>query len=150
MIYIAFFVGGFVLLTEEFKEKVRSHIIEQSEAVKNLGIVMDFCGEGRVVLGLPITPCTTNGYRICHGGSYMMLADSAMGAVCFALNKKVVTLEANISYLKSAPIGARLRAVASALHNGSRTLSCICDIFDDDNNLCAQARGTFFVVGHIE
>ena len=138
------------MLTEEFKEKVRSHIIEQSPAVKNLGIVMDFCGEDRVVLGLPIDKKTTNGYEICHGGSYMMLADSAMGAICFALNKKVVTLEANISYLKSAPIGTRLRAVASALHNGSRTLSCTCDIFDDDNHLCAQARGTFFVVGHIE
>jgi len=31
----------FALLSEEFKEKVKSHIIEQSEAVKNLGIVMD-------------------------------------------------------------------------------------------------------------
>ena len=138
------------MLTEEFKAKVEDHIIRQAAAVNHLGIKMDSVEEGRVVLSMDVAVHTTNGYRICHGGTFMMMADSAMGAVCFAYNKKVVTLEANISYLKSAPVGRHLRCVATCLHNGTRTLACACDILDEENHLCAQARGTFFVVGQIE
>ena len=138
------------MLTEEFKRKVEDHIIKQAAMVDHLGVKMDSVEEGKVVLSMDVAIHTTNGYRICHGGAFMTLADSSMGAVCFAYNKKVVTLEANISYLKRAPVGRHLRCVATCLHNGARTLSCACDIFDEENHLCAQARGTFFVVGKIE
>jgi len=133
---------------KQIEDYVKEHF-ENDPFVNDMGIMVEKVEPRRVVMGLDVVHNRTNLFHIVHGGVLMTMADTVMGAVCFSCNKKVVTLEANMSFLRSAPEGRRLTAIGSVLHNGSRTLSCECDILDETGKLCARGRGTFFVVGHI-
>lgn len=88
----------------------------------------------------------TNVYGIAHGGVIMTMADTAMGAACLAHNKRVVTLDCGVSFIKAAPQGLKLQAVGRVLHDGSRTMVCESEVRDADGTLYAKAHGTFFVL----
>ena len=49
---------------------------------------------------LTITKHSLNPYEIVHGGLTFALGDTAMGVLCHAMGKNVVTLDSNINYLK--------------------------------------------------
>lgn len=136
-------------MTEEFRQRLCEHILGEhaSPLPYYLGINMVDLEDGAAELSLKVQKNAMNAYNITHGGALMTLADCAMGAACFTYRKQVVTLDVNINYLKSTPLGAELRCVAKVLHNGAQTMVTTCDIIDEAGNLQAQARATFFVVG---
>ena len=101
---------------------------------------------GQVALGMPITKKHTNAHGIAHGGVLMALADTAMGASCMSVNKKVVTMDLNINFIKAAKLGENVIAIAEVLHDGNKTMVSEVQILGETGNLCAKARGTFFVI----
>lgn len=106
---------------------------------------------GKVTLTMPvIQEIHTNLYGIAHGGSLASLADTAMGAACVSLGKKVVTLEMNMNFLHGAPVNSTVKAISTVVHGGSRTMVVECEVLDHEDTLLAKARGTFFVVGQFE
>ena len=70
-----------------------------------------------------------------------------MGSVCATFDKKVVTLNMNMSYIKAALSCQTVRAVAHVLHNGRSTMVVEADLLDKNGELLAKASGTFYVVG---
>ena len=120
---------------------------EKNSFVNLLHMQIVAAREGEIELSMPIqAEIHTNLYGVAHGGSLASLADTAMGIACATFGKRVVTLEMNINFLRGVPIQPAIRVI----HNGSRTIVTECDIYDEENQLMAKARGTFFVIGRFE
>ncbi|HWR44178.1 PaaI family thioesterase [Sporomusa sp.] len=103
---------------------------------------------GMAKLSMPVIDGKhTNFYNMAHGGALASLADTAMGMACVTTGKKVVTLDMNLNYIRSAECQEAIIAVGTLIHNGSQTMVAEADIFDGTHNLIVKARGTFFVTG---
>ncbi len=97
---------------------------------------------------LNITKNSLNPYNIVHGGLTFSLGDTTMGVMCHKLGKNVVTLNANINYLKPG-VGKYLLATSKVIKMGNTTCVLSCDITDDKNNLVATMNGTYYVIGDL-
>lgn len=135
---------------EEVSERVKKLMLsfyEDNPFVKQLKIQLIDVKFGRVALRMPIDEeFHINAYRIAHGGALMSLADTAMGAACLTLNKKVVTLDFNMNCIKGAPGKCAVIAIGKVLHNGARTIVVEAEVTGEKGELYAKARGTFFVL----
>ena len=88
-----------------------------------------------------------NLYSMTHGGVLTTMADTAMGAKCLALNKRVVTISLTIEFMHAIMTGTRIMTDAAVLHDGRQTMVCECRIVDADGKLYAKSSATFFVTG---
>lgn len=88
-----------------------------------------------------------NLYSMAHGGVLTTMADTAMGAKCLALNKRVVTISMTIEFMHAIMTGTRVMTDAQVLHDGRQTMVCDCRIIDAAGKLYAKANATFFVTG---
>ena len=100
-----------------------------------------------VHLELVVEEYHTNLYNIVHGGVLMTLADTAMGAACLVHNKKVVTISLGMEFMHAVPLTQRILTSATVLHNGTRTMSCECEILSEEGKLFAKAHAIFYVLG---
>ena len=104
----------------------------------------------KIILELTVDDRHVNLYNICHGGVLTTMADTAMGAKCLALNKKVVTISLNIEFMHAVMTNTpRIFTDATVLHDGRKTMVCECKILDAKGKLYAKATATFFVIGHL-
>lgn len=95
---------------------------------------------------LTITKHALNPYGIVHGGLTFALGDTAMGVLCHAMGKNVVTLDSNINYLKPGK-GSFLLAIPKLIKMGKTTCVLKAEIFDENNTLIATMSGTYYIVG---
>lgn len=105
--------------------------------------------DGNVHLELCADNRHANLYSMTHGGVLTTMADTAMGAKCLALNKKVVTISMTIEFMHAIMVGTRIMTEAEVLHNGRQTMVCECRIVDRAGKLYAKASATFFVTGKL-
>lgn len=116
-----------------------------------LGINFTNIQHGGATLSMPIIEGKhTNIYGVGHGGALATLADTAMGVASSTLGVKVMTLDMNLNYIKSAQAGTIVYAFAKVLHQGKSTLVVEAEVRDDSEKLLVKARGTFFVVGEFQ
>ena len=80
----------------------------------------------------------------------MTLADTAAGAACLALNKKVVTINLGMEFMHSIPLTTHIIATGRVLHDGRRTMTCESEIRGEDGKLYAKGHGTFYVLGFFQ
>lgn len=107
--------------------------------------------EGEARLELRADARHANLYEMAHGGILTILADTAMGAKCLALNKRVVTLSLTIEFMHAVMINTpRVYTEAKVLHDGRKTMVCECKILDAKGKLYAKANATFFVTGKVK
>jgi len=91
-----------------------------------------------------------NLYSMAHGGVLTTMADTAMGAKCLALNKRVVTISLTIEFMHAVMTNTpRIMTDAKVLHDGRKTMVCECRIVDAKGKLYAKADATFFVIGKL-
>ena len=95
---------------------------------------------------LTITKHSLNPYEIVHGGLTFALGDTAMGVLCHAMGKNVVTLDSNINYLKPGK-GSYLLAIPKLIKMGKNTCFLATEIFDENNELIAIMYGTYYIIG---
>ena len=126
-----------------------NHFYDDNPFTNHLGVDIISIKEGNVCVALKIQHEHTNVYGIAHGGVIMSLCDMAMGAACLSLGKKVVTLDFNINVIKSINQSDTALVKGKVIHNGRSTLVAECEVFNTAEQLCAKARGTFFVIGPI-
>jgi len=91
-----------------------------------------------------------NLYSMTHGGVLTTMADTAMGAKCLALNKRVVTISLTIEFMHAIMTGTRIMTDAKVLHDGHQTMVCECNIIDAAGKLYAKSSATFFVTGILD
>lgn len=125
-------------------------LYEDNSYVNLLDINIVKLEEGYAELSMPIKNKHTNLYHVAHGGALASLADTVMGAACGTTGKKVVTLELNINFIKSAVPQLVLMGIGKIIHDGKSTMVAEGQIVDGQNNMIATARGTFFVIGMFE
>lgn len=135
---------------EEVSAEVKKIILsfyDDNPYVQHLQMTIVEAKPGMVKVTMPVaTGIHTNAYRVAHGGALMSIADTAMGASCLTVNKKVVTLDMNINCMKAIPENTQITAIGKILHDGTRTVIAECEIVDKDGILYAKARGSFFVI----
>lgn len=106
--------------------------------------------DGEARLELCVDSRHANLYSMAHGGVLTTMADTAMGAKCLALNKRVVTISLNIQFLHAVMTNTpRIFTEATVLHDGRKTMVCECKILDAKGKLYAKANATFFVTGKL-
>lgn len=106
--------------------------------------------DGEARLELCVENRHANLYSMAHGGVLTTMADTAMGAKCLALNKKVVTVSLTIQFMHAVMINTpRIFTEATVLHDGRKTMVCECRIIDAKGKLYAKASATFFVIGNL-
>ena len=128
--------------------KLIDDIYDRNPYVRLLGMNLDFGCEEYTVFSMPLKrEIHGNAHNQAHGGATFSLADTAMGASCAFLNKKVVTQNMQISYFATAQLGSTLYARTKLLHNGQRTVGLEVEIKDNMERLIAKASGSFFVIG---
>lgn len=130
--------------------KLQEHIIEfyhKNPFTEFLRTAVVPTADGGVHLELTVEEEHTNLYGIIHGGVLMTLADTASGAACLALNKKVVTINLGMEFMHSVPLTKKIIARGRVLHDGRHTMACESEITDEDGKLYAKAHGTFYVLG---
>lgn len=134
----------------KINERVLNHLYNfyrDNPYVQLLGINVEHVEYGRVTLSLETKEKLSNYYHISHGGALSSLADTAMGATCLSVNKKVVTQSMNIHFIKPAKENSIVFATGEILHNGRKTLVAETSITDDDGNVLCRATANFFVIG---
>lgn len=120
---------------------------EENPYVQLLKLNVESIEEGEVALVVEVEDKHTNFYGIAHGGMLMSVADTAMGATCLSCNKKVVTLSFSMNFIKAMPTGSKIKAIGKVLHNGSRTMMCETELFNEEGIVIGKASGSFFVMG---
>jgi uncharacterized protein (TIGR00369 family) len=123
-------------------------VITGSAASTWLGVELVSAGDGEAVLTMPTRAEMANRRDVVHGGFIAFLADSAMGrAMSAALpeDERHYSFDLKLSFIATARIGERLRAVARVLHSGRRTGVAECRIEGEDGRLVATATATFIV-----
>ena len=91
-----------------------------------------------------------NLYSMAHGGVLTTMADTAMGAKCLALGKRVVTISLTIEFMHAVMTNTpRVFTDATVLHDGRKTMVCECKILDAKGKLYAKANATFYVTSKL-
>ena len=141
-------------MTEKNYEGLKKYFTEiyhSNPFVNLLEIKLSHIEPGFAELQMPVHQSKhTNLYHVAHGGAMASVADTAMGVACASLGRRVVTLDLNTNFIKSAGPGKQVRALARVIHNGRQTLVVECEVLDGDDALVLKARGTFFVVGQFD
>ncbi len=119
-------------------------------------LVIDYLGvdvverDGAIVLELTVDERHVNLYNICHGGVLTTMADTAMGAECLRLGKKVVTMSLTIEFMHAVSFATKIFTRARVLHNGRKTMTCECEMLDAAGKLYAKVHAIFFVIETLE
>lgn len=132
-------------ITEEFKNNLMA-FYENDPFIQFLKFSIADLQTGQVELEVQADSNYSNALHIVHGGLLMTLADTAMGAACMTLNKKVITLDINFNFMKAFVLHSTVKARAHVLHNGSRTMVTEAELLNETGQICLKARGTFFVI----
>ena len=104
----------------------------------------------KIILELTVDERHVNLYNICHGGMLVTMADTAMGAACLALGKKVVTISLTTEFMHAVPFAGKIFTRATVLHDGRQTMTCECEILDAAQKLFAKVHAIFFVIETLE
>lgn len=96
-----------------------------------------------VKLSVLLNENSTNPSGFAHGGLIYTLADSTMGILGRVNYKNVVTINANINYLKPT-VGKYIYAIATPVRVGATIAVYKCDIYNDKNQITATCIGTYY------
>lgn len=103
--------------------------------------------EGKSSFCTKTTDKHSNMYGTVHGGTLASISDIAMGTSCLTLGKRVVTIDMNISYIKSPPAVSKLTATGEVVSNGKTIMRAVGEIFDEQNQLLVRSQASYFVTG---
>ena len=115
----------------------------------SLGVKVIPTPDGCVKLELEVENRHSNCYDILHGGVLTTMADTAMGAACFMLNKKVVTVSITMEFMHPIKLGMKIFTDAKVLSEGNRVMICECRLTDEYGKLFAKSNATFYAVAKV-
>ncbi|HEX4199709.1 MAG TPA: PaaI family thioesterase [Caulobacteraceae bacterium] len=114
-----------------------------------MGIRFVEAGPDKVVAALEVREDLCTAGDLVHGGALMAFADT-IGAAATVLNLPegagTTTLESKTNFLRGAPAGATLIAIATPVHRGRRTQVWQTRIETDDGKLAALVIQTQMVL----
>ena len=102
---------------------------------------------GESFLEMPIVECHINPQNVAHGGVAFSLVDTAMGMAIRTYNTVGVTVEMNINYLRPVTLGDTIYSTGKVLDLGKRLIVAQGEVTNQNGELIAVARGTFYNKG---
>jgi uncharacterized protein (TIGR00369 family) len=105
--------------------------------------------KGKIAFSCNINDMQTNIYGFTHGGTLASICDVAMGVSCITLDKLVVTIDINISYIKNVPAGNTLIAKGEVISSGKTIMRAIGEIYHNDQ-LLVRSQASYFVKGDFQ
>jgi uncharacterized protein (TIGR00369 family) len=133
----------------QIMEAIRDGHLPPPPAAQLLGLEIDEVTEGAITFAFTAEDRFSNGVTT-HGGILATLADFALStAVLTQLDAgaDVVTANLQVTYLRPAPIGARLRCRGQVLHRGRTLHHAEAVVTDDRGREVARATATLHVRG---
>jgi uncharacterized protein (TIGR00369 family) len=116
--------------------------------VEQLGFELHRFDDGHAELQVTLDTSHLNSWQVAHGGVLMTMLDVAMAHAARSANAKepdhgpgVVTVEMKTSFMR--PAEGRLTAKGVLLHRSMTMAFCEGSVFDEGQQLCAHATGTF-------
>lgn len=128
---------------EEILNEIKKYVEETPGFIKYNNMHLEDIGENTATMYVDITENSLNPTNIAHGGLIFGLADSVMGMAARTTGYNVVTINADIHYIRPGK-GKRLTATAEAIKVGKTTAVYRADIFTEDGTLCATSTATYF------
>ena len=128
-------------------EQVIDHMLLNDRFSQWLGISVLEIKEGYSKIKMTVREEMLNGFGIVHGGIAFSLADSAFAFACNNRNNLSVALDTSINFIKPVHPGDDLIAEAKELHNGRSTGLYHISIYNQNNHLVAQFKGTCYRTG---
>lgn len=132
-------------MSEEIFNKIKEYIDETPGFIKHSNIKVEEIKENYSKCYVDITEDSLNPSGIAHGGLIFTLADTAMGVAARTTGRNIVTLNAQIDYLKPGK-GKRITCTAEPLKVGKTTAVYRANIYTEENTLIASVTGTFFFI----
>ena len=126
-------------------EYVKSQFDVDSGFIKNHDIKLISLTKEEAILEYEIKESGLNPQKIVHGGLIFGLADTTAGALGCTTGKFPLTTNSNINYLRQAT-GTKLIAKAKALKVGKNMGYYAVDIFNDKDELIANANVNMFFI----
>ena len=112
---------------------------------KNNGFDVVELTKEKCIMEYQIKESGLNPYNIVHGGIMFGLADTCAGVLSSVGGRIPVTTNANINYLKEAN-GSKLLAEATILKEGNKLGYYNVNIYNDQNELVAQANVNMYFI----
>lgn len=126
-------------------QDTRENEILKTLVIDNMTIVK--ADNGIAQISLEITDAMLNVHKKIHGGVLFTISDSTAGACAVSLGKKVVTLNANINFIKATAHG-KIVSKGKVFHKGRSTVVVEVETYDfATNNLLSTSSFTMFVIG---
>ena len=101
--------------------------------------------EESITLKANINENSLNPYGIAHGGFIFGLGDTAMGILAREENKEVLTLNANIDFLRPGS-GKELIAKSEMIKNGKKIKVLKENIYNEEGKLIASMTSNYMVI----
>jgi acyl-CoA thioesterase len=95
-------------------------LLARDTYVTTMAVRLVSVSPGRAELAMEVAPALANVHGACHGGALFTLADLAFGAAAI-YGGPVLTTGADFNFVRTAPLGAIVRASASELSRTAKT-----------------------------
>lgn len=115
-------------------------ILRNDPAPLHLGIQLGDIDQGRVVMTMSIADHMANSHGMCHGGYLFTLADTTLAYCCATAGTRIVTRNAEITFVAPAHAGQIVTATATRRVSFGRNQ--ICDVvLEADGRVVAYFTG---------
>lgn len=84
-------------------------------------MVVEDAGPGTARVSMTVRPEFLNAAGLCHGGAIFSLADVAFALACNSHGTMALALETSMNFIRPAPDGEKLTAVATEISLGKTT-----------------------------
>ena len=112
-----------------------------------IGLEVVEIAEGKIIYRIKILDKHLNMYGFVHGGVLSAIIDTAMGFACISMEKRVVTVDISISYIKNVPQGSTITAIGQVISNGRTIMRAVGEIYDEQQHLLIMAQGSYYITG---
>ena len=127
---------------KEMLELARKTINEMPGFIKYNGFQVEELTNEYCKMSVELTENGVNPNGIAHGGLLFGLADTTMGILARTTGRNIVTLNADIDYLKPGK-GKKITCIAEPLKVGKTTAVYRANLYTEDNVLISTSTGTF-------
>ena len=125
------------------RESLRRQVESQIGPLRLEQLELGHLGHGSCSLEVEVRDDQKNYMGIVHGGIIFAIMDSCAGITAATLDKKAVTLNSSINFIRSISQG-RIKAVSDTLHDGRSTSVIRVRAYDQDAKLLADANFTMY------
>ncbi|MBI3944073.1 MAG: PaaI family thioesterase [Chloroflexi bacterium] len=118
---------------------------------QTFGMILTFTDDKNAIIDLPYNPKLDHGLGNIHGGVYATMLESAgwfTSAAAHEISCWVATSEISLHFLEHTQ-QTSLHAVGKLIKSGKRQDIAEMRLYDETNNLIAQATGTFIILPNV-